>query len=119
MLGDLRREFAGRCENERPRFTAGLIDESIENRQTECGGFSATRFGAGKDILTGKRCGDRFKLNGGRRGKTEVFDRAQKLRAQPKRVKCGNFGVVFQVCAIRSALRKIARGCHQYATGWS
>ena len=62
-----------------PGRLAGLVHESVENRQKKRRSLSAARLGAGKQIASCERRWNRVGLNRRRPLETEVFDAAQEI----------------------------------------
>jgi hypothetical protein len=74
---DLRRELAGRGEDEGPRRAARARQETVEDREEEGGGLAAAGHRRGDQVAAGDAGGNRLLLNGGRAHEAEVGDAAQ------------------------------------------
>jgi hypothetical protein len=79
---DLRGQFAGGRQHERPRGAARLVDQPVQDRQQKRGGLAAAGLGAGQDVLAVERRRNRIGLNRRRPGEPEVFDGAKKVGVQ-------------------------------------
>ncbi len=90
-LMNLHRQFARRCEDERPDRMAGrtgggagMGGEALEQRQRETGGLAGAGLGASHDIQAGENHRDGLHLDGGRLRVAGFGDRALQLGVQPE-----------------------------------
>src|SRR6266851_6737627 len=79
VLEDLRRELAGRRDDQGARRPAWLRNQLIEDWQQEGDGLAAPGHGAGEDVLALEGGRNRVRLNRGRPGKPEVLQTAQQI----------------------------------------
>ena len=80
VLEDLRRQLAGRGDDQGARRSARLVDQLVEDRQEKRRGLAAARDGAGQHVAPGHRRRDGVGLDGGRAGEAELFERFEESR---------------------------------------
>ena len=87
-LFDLRREFAGRGQEQRADLATlggrARSHQALQRRQREAGGLAGTGLGGGKHVAAFENQGNGLGLNGGRGGVTLFGHGTQKLGRQAK-----------------------------------
>ena len=82
MLENLGRQFPSRRDHERSGGAAGFVDQAVQDREQEGGGFAAAGHGAGEDVPAGEGWGNGVELNGSWAGEAEFLQAFEQARME-------------------------------------